>query len=149
MSVLPDIFGNASVMWVAAMVIFLVVEAITAGLAVIWFAIGSLGALIASFFGAPLWLQIVCFLVLSVASLILTRPLVKKYVNTKTIPTNADMLIGKDALVVENIDNGVESGAVRVDGKVWTARSATDETHIVKGERVKVIRIEGVKLIVS
>ena len=139
---LDYILSNMSIVWVVLMVVFLVVEAATAGLTCIWFAIGSLAALIAALFDAQLWLQIVWFLVISFVTLYFTRPLVKKYVNSRSQPTNADMVIGKEALVTE------ATGAVSVGGKVWTARSA-DGGRIKSGAVVSVLRIEGVKLIVE
>lgn len=145
---LDYILSNMSIVWVVLMVVFLVVEAATAGLTCIWFAIGSLAALIAAIFDAQLWLQIVWFLVISFVTLYFTRPLVKKYVNSRSQPTNADMVIGKEALVTEDIDNVEATGAVSVGGKVWTARSA-DGGRIKSGAVVSVLRIEGVKLIVE
>ena len=142
---LDYILSNMSIVWVVLMVVFLVVEAATAGLTCIWFAIGSLAALIAALFDAQLWLQIVWFLVISFVTLYFTRPLVKKYVNSRSQPTNADMVIGKEALVTEDIDNVEATGAVSVGGKVWTARSA-DGGRIKSGAVVSVLRIEGVKL---
>lgn len=142
------IIDNMSIVWVVIMVVFLVVEAATAGLTCIWFAIGALAALIAALFGAPIWLQLVWFFVVSVVTLYFTRPLVLKYVNSRSQPTNADMVIGKEALVTEAIDNVESAGAVAVGGKVWTARSENGET-IEVGSIVTVLRIEGVKLIVS
>ena len=142
------IIDNMSNVWVVIMVVFLVVEAATAGLTCIWFAVGSLAALIAALFDAQLWLQIVWFLVISFVTLYFTRPLVKKYVNSRSQPTNADMVIGKEALVTEDIDNVEATGAVSVGGKVWTARSA-DGGRIKSGAVVSVLRIEGVKLIVE
>lgn len=145
---LDYILSNMSIVWVVLMVVFLVVEAATAGLTCIWFAIGSLAALIVALFDAQLWLQIVWFLVISFVTLYFTRPLVKKYVNSRSQPTNADMVIGKEALVTEDIDNVEATGAVSVGGKVWTARSA-DGGRIKSGAVVSVLRIEGVKLIVE
>ena len=140
---------NMPVFWLIAMVVLLIVEAAVPGLVSIWFALGALGALIAALLGAPLWLQIVWFILLSVLSLILTRPLVKKYVNSRVKPTNADMMIGKDCVVTEEIDNLKGSGAVSVSGKVWTARMDREDERAQAGDVVKVLRIEGVKLIVS
>ena len=142
------IIDNMSIVWVVIMVVFLVVESATAGLTCIWFAIGALAALIAALFGAPIWLQLVWFFVVSVVTLYFTRPLVLKYVNSRSQPTNADMVIGKEALVTEAIDNVESAGAVAVGGKVWTARSENGEP-IEVGSIVTVLRIEGVKLIVS
>ena len=143
-------FGSisATAFWIIAMVVFLVVEAITVGLASIWFAVGSLAAMICAMLDAKIWLQIVVFLVVSAVALYFTRPLVKKYVNGKVQPTNADMAIGKECRVTETINNVEGTGAVYVDGKTWTARSENDEI-IEKDELVTALRIEGVKLIVS
>ena len=103
--------------WIGLIVIFLVIEGLTAGLVTIWFAVGALAALIAAMFHAPLWLQLVWFFVISIAAFAVTRPLVKKYVNGCTQPTNADMLIGQECLVTEDIDNLTGRGAVTVGGK--------------------------------
>ena len=139
---------GATVFWAAAIVVFLVVEGMTAGLITIWFAVGALAALLAALFGAPIWLQLVWFFVISIAALFFTRPLAKKYLNSKTQATNADMYIGKECVVLETIDNVAGTGAVKVSGKVWTARSA-DGAVIREGARAEALRIEGVKLIVN
>ena len=138
-----------SVMWLVAMVVLLIIEAAVPGLISIWFALGALAALISALCHAPFWLQIVWFLVVSILSLILTRPLAKKYVNGRVTPTNADMVIGKDAVVSERIDNLHAKGSVLLDGKTWTARMSDETLNAEKGETVRVLRIEGVKLIVK
>ena len=135
--------------WVAALVVFLIVEAVTAGLVSIWFVFGSLVALICAALGAAVWLQIFWFVIVSVATLVLTRPLVKRYVDSRSIATNAARSIGRAAVVTERIDNLAATGAVNLDGVVWTARSTDDAVAIEAGERVTVRAIEGVKLIVE
>ena len=139
---------SMTAVWGVAIVVFLVMEAATAGLVTIWFAVGALAALLSSLFGAPVWLQLVWFFVISVAAVILTRPLARKYLNSKTQATNADMYVGKECMVLETIDNVAGTGAVKVAGKVWTARSA-DGAVIREGARAEALRIEGVKLIVN
>ena len=136
------------VVWLIAMVALLVVEAVVPGLISIWFALGALAALLAALLHAPLWLQIVWFLVVSIAALVVTRPLAVKYVNARTQPTNADALIGKECVVTEEIDNVLGTGAVTVGGKVWTARTEREDLHLAKGAKARILRIEGVKLIV-
>ena len=149
MALWQQIIGNSvNIMWFIAMVALMIVEFSTVSLTCIWFALGALAALIAALCGAPLWLQIVWFLVVSVLALIATRPLVKKYINGKTTPTNADMLMGQTCVVMEPISNLSETGAVKIGGKVWTARS-DDGTVFAPGEKVIAVRIEGVKLIVT
>ena len=135
--------------WAAALVVFLIVEAVTAGLVSIWFVFGSLVALIGAALGAAVWLQIFWFVIVSVATLVLTRPLVKRYVDSRSVATNADRSIGRAAVVTERIDNLAATGAVKLDGVVWTARSTDDAVAIETGERVTVRAIEGVKLIVE
>lgn len=139
---------NMAVVWLVAMVVLLIVEAIVPGLVSIWFAIGALAALIAALLNAPLWLQVVWFLAVSVATLVLTRPLAQRYVNSRVQPTNADALIGRDCVVTEDIDNLAGTGAVKIGGKVWTARAEDENEKYAQGDVVKAVRIEGVKLIV-
>ena len=140
---------DMTVVWLVAMIVLLVIEGVVPGLISIWFALGALAALVSALLHAPLWLQIVWFLAVSIAALALTRPLAKKYINANTQPTNADMLIGKECVVRESIDNVLGAGAVSVDGKVWTARTENDDIKVPEGSRAVVVRIEGVKLIVK
>lgn len=141
--------GNAmNLMWLAVMVVCIVLEMSTVSLTCIWFALGALAALLAGLFGAPLWLELIWFFAVSILTLVLTRPLVKKYINSKVQPTNMDMVIGATCVVLEPISNLSETGAVKVGGKVWTARSV-DGTVFAPGEKVVAVRIEGVKLIVA
>ena len=150
MSILHGVSMDSTMtfVWLVALVLLLAVEIAIVNLTPIWFALGALAALISSLFGAPVWLQVVWFLVLSIVALAVTKPLVKKYVNSKTQPTNADMVIGKTCVVMEPIDNVRGTGAVTVGGKTWTARSDSGDVF-APGERVVAVRIEGVKLIVA
>ena len=134
--------------WIAALVVFLVVEAVSAGLVSIWFAAGALAALICALLHGPVWLQAIWFVVVSGVTLILTRPLVKKYVNAKSVATNADRNIGRTAVVTERIDDLAGTGAVKLDGVLWTARSSDGEP-IEVGTAVTVREIQGVKLMVE
>ncbi len=149
MAYIAGMLVNMSLVWLIAMIVLLVIEGLVPGLISIWFALGALAALIAALTGAPLWLQTVWFLLVSVATLALTRPLAKKYINSRVQPTNADVIIGKDCVVTENVDNILGTGAVAVSGKVWTARTEYDDIKAEVGDVVKIVRIEGVKLIVT
>lgn len=133
--------------WVALIVAFLIIEALTTQLVTIWFAIGAGGALIAQLLHGPEWAQWVVFIVLSAILLIATRPLAKR-MKKKAQPTNADAAIGRTAVVTQAIDNTAGKGQVKLDGTVWTARSA-DGTPIEEGKLAVVKSIEGVKLIVE
>lgn len=149
MSAFAPMSLNMTAVWLAAMILLLIVEGMAPGLVSIWFAFGALAAMISAMFHAPLWLQGVWFFAVSVVSLLLTRPLAKKYVNARTTPTNADMAIGRDCVVTEEIDNVRGTGAVTVGGKIWTARMAAPDGRAEQGRVLRVVRIEGVKLIVE
>lgn len=142
-------FENMIYVWIAAMVGFLILEAIVPGLVSVWFAIGSLSAIIAAALDAPVWLQLTVFAVVSVATLLATRPLVKKFINGRTTPTNADAIIGAECIVTEEVDNIRGTGAANVGGRVWTARSADDDVIISSGSRAVIKSIAGVKIIIE
>ena len=135
-------------LWLIALVIFGVVEAATAGLVCIWFAMGAMVALLAALVGTGVVEQVVVFAVVSAVALAATRPLVRRMTAGKAVATNADRVLGAAAKVTETIDNENSTGAVYVDGKTWTARSA-DGSVIPAGEQVEVISMEGVKLFVK
>ena len=141
-------FTISSLVWLILLIAFVVVEALTVSLVSIWFAAGAVAALIVSGFTSSWLVQFAVFAVVSAVALAATRPLVKKYINSLTQPTNADMLIGQECLVTEDIDNLTGRGAVTVGGKVWTARAEHD-APIAAGTTATVLRIEGVKLIVT
>jgi len=136
------------IVWLALLIIFAVAEAATVGLTSVWFAIGSLGALVCALLGGNIWLQLGIFIVLSVVCLVALRPLAQKYLNTRVEPTNADRVIGQEAQVTQDIDNIHGTGAVTIGGVTWTARSEHD-TPIPAGTMVRVLRIEGVKVMVE
>lgn len=135
--------------WLLLAAIFIVIEIVTLGLTTIWFAGGAFVAAIAGAFGANLVIQILCFVVVSVLLLVLTRPLAAKHLDSKIEKTNAEALAGKHAVVLTKIDNLNGTGQVKVDGMEWTARTADDAVIINKGETVKIVKIQGVKLIVE
>lgn len=134
--------------WLGAIVFFGVVEGVTAGLVSIWFVLGAAAALIAALLNATLTAQFAVFLIVSALALIATRPLVKKLRAGKPVPTNLDRVIGAAGRVTETVDNSIASGAVYVDGKTWTARSA-DDSILPKGQMVRIVKMEGVKLFVE
>lgn len=135
-------------LWLGAAVVFGIVEALTAGLVSIWFVAGAAAALIGALLGAGLGLQVALFVVVSAAALAVTRPLVRRYTAGKAVPTNLDRVLGDSGKVTETIDNENSAGAVYVDGKTWTARSA-DGSVIPAGTVVEILRMEGVKLFVK
>ncbi len=135
--------------WIAVIVAAVIVEAVSAQLLSIWFALGGAAALITSFLTESIAIQAVVFTVVSVVSLAVIFPLVRKSLKkNEHIKTNADRYIGKLAVVTEDISNIDAKGQVKVDNQIWSARSDNGES-VSAGTQVKVLRIEGVKLIVS
>ena len=135
------------IFWLIVLVVMTVIEIITLGLTTVWFAGGALAAFIASLLGANIVVQVILFVVVSVLLLALTRPLAVEYLNKDRIRTNAESLIGKTAVVKQEIDNLNAQGQVSVDGQEWTARSV-EEQVIPKNVQVEIVEINGVKLMV-
>ncbi len=133
--------------WLGVTIAAIVIEASTFALVAIWFIPSALISLLLSIFSLPLWLQITVFLVSSVLLMIFLKPFVKKVLKVSYSPTNADTVIGKTGTVIEKIDNLAATGAVKIDGKIWTARSERDDITIDEGALVMAMAIEGVKLI--
>lgn len=136
------------IMWIVLAIVFAVIEAVTVQIVTIWFAVGAVGAIVAYVLGANEIVQLTVFVAISLLTLILARPYLKKFTKTQVQPTNADMYIGKQALVTEEIDNSKGTGQAKINGSLWTARSA-DGSVIEKDCLVSVMSIEGVKLIVK
>ena len=134
--------------WLALMVVFLLIEAASVSLVSIWFAVGSLGALVAHVLNAPLWVEILVFLVLSGTLLACLRPFVRKYIQPKVTSTNTDAIIGSAGYVTEDIDNLSARGQVKLGGMFWSARSTSGKL-IHKDTKITVDKIEGVKVFVS
>jgi len=135
------------VYWLIIVIVMAVIEIITLGLTTIWFAGGALVAFIARLLGADLAVQIILFIVVSVALMALTRPLAVNYLKRDRVKTNAESLIGKLGVVKEKVDNLNAQGIVSVEGQEWTARAIDDEM-IPLYAVVEVVEIRGVKLMV-
>lgn len=137
-----------AILWLVLMVVFLVAEGLSAALVSSWFAVGSLAALVASLLHAPFWLQVLLFLVVSIALLAALRPLVRRYIRPRITRTNVDAVIGATGHVSVTIDNVAATGQVKIGPMEWTARSSSGEV-IPVGTVVKVDRIEGVRAYVA
>ncbi len=140
--------NGAAIVWLILMVVFLAAEAATVGMVSLWFAAGSLAALLAALAHGPVWLQTLLFLVVSAGLLLALRPLAKKYLSPKLTATNVDSVVGSTGLVTAAIDNVSAAGQVKLGAMEWTARSTSGQP-IPVGTRVKVDKIEGVKVYVS
>ena len=137
------------IFWLILFVVFIIMEIITLGLTTIWFAAGSLVAFIVSLLGAGRPVQIILFFAVSILMLYFTRPWAKKFINQKATRTNAEDLKGRTAKVISEINNHEGSGQVMINGLEWTARATNDDDVISEGKLVKVVNIQGVKLIVE
>ena len=135
--------------WLGLFAVFIIIEAATVQLVTVWFAIGSFCSFVSSFFTENIPVQIVLFIAVSAVALAVTRPIVKKITQHKKMPTNADMYIGKDGIVFEEINNLEAKGLVKIKGSYWSARSFDDSVVFKVNDTVVAERIEGVKLIVK
>ena len=140
---------NLTTIWLIIFVACIVIEIISMGLTTIWFAGGALIAAVAAALDVPLWVQIVLFVLVSLVLLYFTRPIAVKYFNKDRIKTNAESLVGKQAIVISEIDNLQGIGQVTVEGKEWTARTVTDGVTLPTGSVVIIRAISGVKLMVD
>lgn len=140
---------NLTTVWLIVFVACILIELITLGLTTIWFAGGALIAAIGAAFGAPLWLQAVLFGAVSLVLLYFTRPVAVKYFNKDRVKTNAESLVGKQAIVISEIDNLQGIGQVTVGGQEWSARTVREGPPLPTGTVVVIRAISGVKLIVE
>ncbi len=139
---------NPIYVWLVITIVCVVIEAITMGLTVIWFAFGGFAALIVSLLGAELWLQILCFLAVTVLMLVLTRPWAVKFLKPGLNKTNVDAIPGKTGQVIAKILPLEGKGQVKVEGQIWSAKVEDGITAIEEGSIVTVVRVEGVKVVV-
>lgn len=140
---------SMTMFWLIVLVVLVVIELLTMGLTTIWFAGGALIATIAAVLGAPMVVQVILFLVVSGVLIIFTRPLAVKYFNKDRVRTNAESLVGRQAIVISEIDNLQGIGQVNVGGMEWSARTRIDGVRLPVGTVTTVLGINGVKLIVE
>lgn len=134
--------------WIGFAVIMAICEAFTTQLVSLWFVLGSVSAAIVSIFTKSIPIQSAVFLVVSLVALLVTRPLVKKLKQKRgNISTNSDRLIGKTGVILKEITDIHNVGQAKVEGEIWTVKSET--APILKDKKIKVLAIEGVKLIVE
>lgn len=131
--------------WLIVILLLSIIEVVTVNLFTVWFIISAVVALILSFFISNQVVLFAIFVLLGILLLCTTRPIVKKFMVQKKVPTNIDRVIGMIGVVTEDIKNS-EIGEVKVDGKRW---SAISDIEIMTGEKVVIKEISGVKLIVG
>lgn len=135
--------------WLIAAGVFFIGEIMTVGFLLFWLGISALIAMVVSFFTSNVIIQMSVFIISSIILILATKPLVKKFVNEKNVKTNAFSLVGKNALVIQDIDNLNSVGQIKVDGEIWSAQSSEDDINIPIDSEVKIVKIEGVKAIVK
>ena len=135
-----------STFWLIVFIVLVVIELITVGLVSVWFAAGALAAFISSYFTDNILIQLPIFIVVSIVSLIATRPILKKFFSKNIVKTNVNKLIGETAIVLEDLSK-TNMGKVKVDGQIWSAINS-EKGRILKDSEVEILSIEGVKLIV-
>ena len=136
------------ILWLVLLILFIGIEAATLGLTTIWFAGGALVCIAAAAFQAPVFVQVILFFVVSLLLLYFTRPVAVKYFNKDRVRTNVESLVGRQGIVISEIDNLQGIGQITVGGQEWSARSVDDGTAIPVGAVVDIMAISGVKLIV-
>ena len=135
------------ILWGILIIVSIVVELLTDELTIIWGTVGAIFALISAIFKAPIWLQLIIFIVCTIGFILLFRPIIKKHRKKEVIHTNADRLIGMVAIVSEEFKNG-EVGKAIVNNQIWRAVSVSNETFY-EGEKVQVEGLSGTKIVVS
>ncbi len=140
---------SMTVLWLIILVVLVIIELLTMGLTTIWFAGGALVATVLSIFNVPVSVQVIVFLVVSAVLLYFTRPIAVKYFNKDRVRTNAESLVGRQAIVISEIDNLQGIGQVSIGGMEWSARTRDDNVKLPVGTVATVLAINGVKLIVE
>ena len=134
--------------WLITSGIFFICEIITVGFLVFWLGVGALIAMLVSFFTSNIIIQMSVFVISSGLLILLTRPLVNKISKKDVVPTNVYSLIGKKAIVTEEINWVTGKGLIKFEGEVWSAKSK-EQINIPAGSEVEIVSIEGVKAFVK
>ena len=135
--------------WLIILVLMVIIEAMTYGLTTIWFAGGALTAAVACYLGADVMLQLVLFFAVSLILLFVTRPLAVRYMKKDMPKTNVNSLIGRTAIVTEEIDNLAQKGKVKLYDVEWMARTKEDGVIVPSGAVVEIKEVHGVVLTVA
>ena len=134
--------------WLIIAGICFILEIITVGFLIFWLGIGALLSMLTSFITDDIAIQTIVFVVSSALLIPLTKPLVNKYINSKTVQTNAYSIIEKKGIVTIEINPIEATGQIKVNGEIWSAKSENGKV-IPVGTEVKILSIDGVKAIVQ
>ena len=134
--------------WLILAGVFVIGEVLTSGFLIFWLSLGSLIAMVVSFFTDNIIIQTTVFLISSVILILATKPLVKKFANIETVKTNVQSIIGKKGIVTKDINSIHSTGQVKIEGELWSAIGIND-MDIPKDTEVEVNEIKGVKVVVT
>lgn len=134
--------------WLILAGVFLIIEIMTVGFLIFWLSIGSLFAMIVSFFTSNIVIQTAVFVVSSTILIFATKPFVKKFAKNETVPTNVYSMIGKTGIVTKEINPIQSTGQIKINGETWSA-TCESEVSIPEGTKVKILEVKGVKTIVA
>lgn len=137
------------IVWAILFIVFVIIETVTAQIVSIWFALGALVSLIVSCFTDSILIQLIVFLAVSILSLLLTRPVFKKFINIKHEKTNTDNFVGKEGILIEEVDNIKGTGRLSISGLTWNTRSIDDKIIIPVNSIVVIKEIKGVTAFVE
>ncbi|SDX98706.1 NfeD family protein [Lachnobacterium bovis] len=149
MESLLSIFSNDVIFWLTLMMILIINEILTVGLVTIWFAIGAAVATLAAGLGAPIYVQIILFLAVSIVLLFYTKPFMDKYVVTRKVATNIDSIIGEKIEITQKVESYGKVGVGKLQGKEWSIIAENPKEEFEAGEICQVVKVQGVKLVVK
>lgn len=138
----------AMLLWIIVLIVAAVAEAVTTALVSIWFCVGAVAAAVAAGYGAPVIFQLIVFVAVSIITLLISKPLAKKFLPNAAVPTNGEDDVGKHVLVIEDIDESKGTGRVRLGDVDWgaalinggTAAAGTTVEIVEKGAAILKVR---------
>ena len=137
------------IIWLGIFVLAIIIEALTADLVTIWFAFGGVIALVISFIpGVNWWIELIVFMVISMATLLCLRPIATKLLKRNIVSSNVDEMIHKKGKMIKGCDE-LNHGEVKINGVIWTAISSDEHQDIKEGTLVEVLAVDGNKLVVK
>ena len=134
-------------MWIVIIAAAIIVEVITDQLVSIWFVPGAVIATILDYFKVDFVWQVLIVLILAAAGIVFAKTYLSKKLSSRIIKTNVEAIIGERCVVTEKIDNYVGCGQVKIKGQIWSARGVDEDAVFEVGESLRVVAVEGVKVI--
>ena len=141
----------AWILWVVLGVCLIIAEVFTLGFVLFWFGIGALAGAFVGFLGFGLLWQFLAFTLVSLALTAMSRRIFADYYShgdADLVKTGVDSLPGQIGTVTTESKGALREGAVKVFGSTWTAFPVDEETSLVEGEKVEVVRVQGASIYV-